>query len=147
MYTKKWVKSCPFTRVSPFLSASSNHLFAISALRLFSMCLYLAPIRRAQIPGGAILSLKSGSLALAKSFPHNNLRTLALSCRSFFNPDPLFSITCGLFSQNTRGCGGQHRLFTQPKHDEMTPASVSAAQPITHAPKPSGSCYNFRSPW
>src|SRR5229473_3191630 len=41
----------------------------------------------------------------AKSFPHNNLRTLVLSCRSFFNPDPLFSITCGLFSENTGGGG------------------------------------------
>src|SRR5216683_6383277 len=106
MYTKKWVKSRPFRGVSPFLSASSNHLFAISSLRLFSICLYLAPIRRAQIPDGAILSLKSGSLAPAKSLPHNHLRTLALSGRSFFNPDPLFSITCGLFSENTGVWGG-----------------------------------------
>src|SRR5712692_2198762 len=116
MYTKKRVKACPFTGVSPFLSASSNHLFVISSLRLFSICLYLAPIRRAQIPGGAILSLKSGSLAPAKSLPDNNLRTLALSCRSFFNLDPLFSITCGLFSQNTRGVGGSIARGTQLKH-------------------------------
>src|SRR5216684_7766835 len=71
MYTKKWVKSRPFTGVSPFLSASSNNLFAISSLRLFSICLYLVPIRRAQIPGGAILSLKSGSLA-----PLSHFRTI-----------------------------------------------------------------------
>src|SRR5713101_8915799 len=33
------------------------------------------------------------------------LPTLYLSLRSFSRPFPLFSIACGLFLQNTRGCG------------------------------------------
>src|SRR5260370_23016543 len=39
------------------------------------------------------------------SFPSNLLRPLELSCRSFPNADPLFSMLCGLFCQNTRGGG------------------------------------------
>src|SRR5260370_8494307 len=140
MYTKKWIKSRPFRGVSPFLSASSNHLFAISSLRLFSICLYPAPIRRAQIPDGAILSLKSGSLAPAKSLPHNNLRTLALSCRSFFNPDPLFSITCGLFSENTGGGGGSIASGTQLKPN---PARNNARHLLLPPTSPPVS----RTPW
>src|SRR6202158_652926 len=39
------------------------------------------------------------------SKPHrfSSLRTLFLSCRSFFDADPLFSITSALFDKNTRG--------------------------------------------
>ena len=44
----------------------------------------------------------------AKSFPPTLLRTLKLSCRSFLRSCPLFSIVCGLFSQNTRGWGTPH---------------------------------------
>src|SRR5882762_669766 len=40
-----------------------------------------------------------------KSFILINLRTLILSCRSFCNFRPFFSIACGLFLQNTGGGG------------------------------------------
>src|SRR6266851_3547720 len=62
----------------------------------------------------------------AKPFPHNNLRTLALSCRSFFNPDPLFSITCGLFSETPGVVGGSIASGTDREGtpDETIPASV-----------------------
>jgi hypothetical protein len=43
----------------------------------------------------------------ANSFPPTLLRSLQLSCRSFCNSLPLFSIACSLFSQNTGG-GGIH---------------------------------------
>src|SRR5882757_1776390 len=33
----------------------------------------------------------------------NSLRTLEISCLSFSDPHPLFSIACGLFLQNTGG--------------------------------------------
>src|SRR5258708_153055 len=40
-----------------------------------------------------------------KSSIVNDLRTLILSCRSFCNSRPFFSIACGLFLQNTGGVG------------------------------------------
>src|SRR5260370_37253583 len=147
VYTKKWVKACPFAGVSPFLSASSNHLFAISSLLLFSICLYLAPIRSAEIPGGAILSLKSASLAPAKSLPSNTLRTLALLLSLFFQPRSfIFNHLRTLFGKH-RGWGGSIASGTDREGtpDETIPASVYAAQLLAQPPEPSGSCYNFRS--
>src|SRR6266404_5137789 len=50
-----------------------------------------------------------------KSYIVNRLRTLILSCRSFGNPRPFFSIACGLFVQNTGGMGtssGSSPTFT-----------------------------------
>src|SRR6266852_7641256 len=48
----------------------------------------------------------SASLCLCgKPFSFKCLRALDLSLRSFSRPFPLFSIACGLFLQNTRGCG------------------------------------------
>src|SRR5258705_9586896 len=49
-----------------------------------------------------------------KSSIVNRLRTLILSCRSFCNSRPFFSIACGLFVQNTGGMGtssGSSRTF------------------------------------
>jgi hypothetical protein len=44
----------------------------------------------------------------------NPLRTLFLSCRSFSDSRPLFSIVCALFDKNTRGVGTPGRLCGTP---------------------------------
>src|SRR5712692_7742800 len=48
-------------------------------------------------------SSPSISFTSSISFASFRLRTLKLSCRSFSDSRPLFSITSALFSQNTRG--------------------------------------------
>src|SRR5713101_3535630 len=48
-------------------------------------------------------SAPSTSFTSSISFISFRLRTLKLSCRSFSDSRPLFSITSALFSQNTRG--------------------------------------------
>jgi hypothetical protein len=64
----------------------------------------------------------------ANSFVPTLLRPLELSCRSFCNSDPLFSIPCSLFSQNTRGMGASlRRLF--PLSVSLPTASKGALSP------------------
>ena len=55
----------------------------------------------------------------ANSFPPTLLRTLQLSCRSFFRPRPLFSIACTLFAQNTRGGGTPQRRLLPSRHSDV----------------------------
>src|SRR6266851_10188115 len=69
-------------------------------------------------------SSPSTSFTSSISFISFRLRTLKLSCRSFFDSRPLFSITSALFWQNTRGgiplrkllrcTEAQKRLFVSP---------------------------------
>ena len=74
------------------------------------------------------------------SKPHrfSSLRTLFLSCRSFFDADPLFSITSALFDKNTRGgipLPGLHE--SQVTSHKSRPSSCAGAQkPRSSKPAP-----------
>src|SRR6266849_5180037 len=78
------------------------------------------------------------------SFPSFRLRTLDFSWRSFSDSCPLFSITCGLFSQNTRGCGYLKKLpFRISNFQTLFPrpvGTVATEHPAkdAHPERPSG---------
>jgi hypothetical protein len=54
------------------------------------------------------------------------LRTLELSCRSFPNAHPLFSMLCGLFCQNTRVCGVSTQVHSTKKASHDRPSRLEA---------------------
>src|SRR6266851_4973340 len=91
-----------------FLAGAQGVVFEFSFHAIHSIGLkftidkYIASIVPLRVLSRTNLAERT-SLTSSISFISFRLRTLKLSCRSFSHPDPLFSITSALFSQNTRG--------------------------------------------
>src|SRR5258708_25130365 len=73
-------------------------------------------------------------------FVFNRLRTLYLSCRSFCDSCPLFSITCALFDKNTRGVG----VSAAPSRPLSLCVIVCLGLRTRASPVPFRSCISFR---
>ena len=101
--------------------------------RWFTLCALGAPISVNSV-------LRFSPFCSSRVF--NNLRTLFLSCALSFTRDPLFSIACALFRQNTRGGGGValhlfgiNNIHTLPRIELQTPRPHYSL-PTTHYPLP-----------
>ena len=74
----------------------------------------------------SLLSSSSSSIYsvyTSKCLRLNSLRALEISCLSFFNPFPLFSIVCGLFSQKAGVVGGHRFSKFRPKKRVYLPSA------------------------
>src|SRR5260370_36543364 len=83
-----------------------------------------------------------------KSSRFRDLRTLQLSLRSFFASRRLFSATCGLFLQNTRGGGTptlRAELRSRRHMRHVAPLSPVASLDCAYFPSPRGGTYPLRS--
>ncbi len=96
---------------SPVTRLTCRLRFVQKTVRVLTSA-YSRALARAPAPRPSNTSFPTSFLSSTSSisFPSNRLRTLELSCRSFPTSRPLFSMLCGLFSQNTRGCGGGSRI-------------------------------------
>src|SRR6266851_36363 len=79
---------------------SANISSILSTLRILPVATGVYP---SSVPLKTSGFIHGESLRRRKSCRVIPLHTLFLSLRSFSHPDPLFSIACGLFLQNTRG--------------------------------------------